>query len=699
MLTKQFLLGRPLRSSQMGETLLPKRLALPVFCSDPLSSVAYATEEILLILALGGTALLHLAWWAGAAIVLLLVIVVASYRQTCHAYPNGGGAYVVAAENHGQSAALTAASALMVDYVLTVAVSVVAGVAAITSAAPSLSPYVVELSVGFVVLLMLVNLRGVRESGRAFALPTYGFVLGIFVMFAFAGVRALSGEHVRAESAGLSIHAAGSYTGIGLVLLGMRAFASGCTALTGVEAVSNGVPAFRKPKAKNAATTLAVMGVMSILMFAGITALAMAYRVHVAGDPTALGLPASADPPTALAQIARAAFGNATFLFYYVQAVTAGILILAANTAFNGFPMLASILAQDRYLPRQLHTRGDRLVFSNGIVLLALAAVGLIVVFKANLSSIIQLYIIGVFVSFTLSQSGMVRHWTKVLAQTRDGAARRRIRRSQAINGTGAVITAIVLVIVLVTKFTHGAWIVCIAMPVLFVLMKAVRRHYDSVSDELAVDPLARPEPPSNNHAVVLVSRIHAPTLRAVGYAQSIHPQSIEALTVSVDPVETGALRAEWDRHDMDVPLVVLDSPYREITRPVLEYLRTRRQNSPRDVITVFIPEYVLGRWWEQLLHNQSALRLKARLLFVPGVMVTSVPYVLRSGKRYLKAQGAARADDQAGRTADTGRSADRTDDRAGGRTDAPRQGSEHPGRPGPGQPGGPEKTIKTPSR
>ncbi|WP_066928462.1 APC family permease [Streptomyces sp. NBRC 110611] len=622
----------------MGETLLPKRLALPVFCSDPLSSVAYATEEILLILAFGGTALLHLAWWIAAVIVALLVVVIASYRQTCHAYPNGGGAYAVSTDNLGRTAALTAASALLVDYVLTVAVSVVAGVAAITSAAPALAEHAVPLSAGFVVLLMFMNLRGVKESGRAFAVPTYGFVLGIYVMFAFAAARLLSGHPIRAESADLPVHAVGSYAGLALVLLALRAFASGCTALTGVEAISNGVPAFAKPKSRNAATTLAIMGVFSVSMFVGITVLALNYRVHVADRPTELGLPAGTSQPTALAQIARASFGDVHVLFYYVQAFTAGILILAANTAFNGFPMLASLLARDRYLPRQLRSRGDRLVFSNGIILLALAAIGLIVAFKAEVSAIIQLYIVGVFVSFTLSQAGMVKHWNKELARTISPAQRWHMHRSRAINAIGAVFTGIVLVIVLITKFLHGAWIVTLAMPVLFFLMKAIRRHYDSVAAELAVPGDAPAERPSRNHAVILVSKIHAPTLRAIGYAKSIHPDTIEALTVSVEPDEADSLRDAWDAHGFDVPLVVLDSPYREMTRPTLDYIRNLRRESPRDVVTVFIPEYVLGRWWGQLLHNQSALRLKARLLFTPGVMVTSVPYQLDTagGQRNL---------------------------------------------------------------
>lgn len=618
-----------MRTAQLTETLLPKRLAIPVFCSDPLSSVAYATEEILLILAFGGTQLLHLTWYIAAAIIVLLVVVISSYRQTCYAYPNGGGAYAVSADNLGRTAALTAASALLVDYVLTVAVSVVAGVAAITSAAPSLGKYAVELSVAAVVLLTLMNLRGVKESGRAFAVPTYGFVLGIYAMFAFAAVRLATGETIRAESAHLSIHATGTYTGLALVFLGMRAFASGCTALTGVEAISNGVPAFQKPKSRNAAMSLVIMGAMSITMFAGITILALIYRVHVADSPTELGLPADASTPTALAQIAKASFGNATFLFYYVQAFTAGILILAANTAFNGFPLLSSLLAQHRFLPRQLHNRGDRLVFSNGIILLALAAIGLIVAFNADVSSIIQLYIVGVFVSFTLSQAGMVKHWSKELAHTTDPSARFRIRRSQVINATGAFFTGVVLIIVLATKFLHGAWIVTIAMPLLFFAMQRIRRHYDRVSRELSVPATVGSQQPSRNHAIVLVSQIHAPTLRAVGYARSIRPHEIEALNVSVEPHESDELKRQWDEHNLEVPLVVLDSPYREVTRPVLDYVRRIRRESPRDVVTVVIPEYVLGRWWEQLLHNQSALRLKTRLLFMPGVMVTSVPYQL----------------------------------------------------------------------
>jgi amino acid transporter len=626
---KRMVVGRPMRSSQLAETLLPKKLAMPVFCSDPLSSVAYATEEILLILSLGGLAFFHLAWYVAVAIVALLAVVIASYRQTCRAYPNGGGAYAVASANLGQSAGLVAASALLVDYVLTVAVSVVAGVAAITSAVPGLSRHAVSLSVGFVVLLTLVNLRGVKESGKAFAIPTYAFLLGVYIMFALAAYRFLAGEHLIAPTASLPLHPEHSYAGLALVLLALRAFASGCTALTGVEAISNGVPAFQKPKAKNAADTLAIMGLLSITMFIGITVLAITLHVHVAETPTDLGLAPDAPTQTVLAQIAQTVFGTGP-LFYFLQAATAGILILAANTAYNGFPLLASLLAHDRFLPRQLHNRGDRLVYSNGIVLLALFAIALIITFKANVNSIIQLYIIGVFVSFTLSQLGMVRHWQRELATGAGGAKRAAIRRSQAINATGGTFTGIVLIIVLITKFTHGAWIVTIAMPLLFLTMKAIRRHYDHVSAEIAPTP-AGVNLPSRIHAIVPVSRLQMPTLQALAFARATHPDRLTAVTVQVDEQETRALVEEWTNRRIPVPLTIVSSPYREVTTPLIDYILDVRRDSPRDVVCVFIPEYIVGHWWEHLLHNQSALRLKARLLFTPGVMVANVPYHLTS--------------------------------------------------------------------
>ncbi|WP_307797380.1 APC family permease [Actinomadura barringtoniae] len=630
---KRFLVGRPLRNEQMGDTLLPKKLALPVFCSDPLSSVAYATEEILLMLSLGGLAMLYLAWWVAAGVVLLLIVVVASYRQTCHAYPNGGGAYTVSRENLGVNPSLIAASALLIDYVMTVAVSVVAGVANITSAFPGLGPYAVEISIGLVTLLAVINLRGVKESGAAFAIPTYGFVASVLVMLGVGAFRFLFGDAPRAESASFGIHPTHDFSGLLVVVLALRAFAQGCTALTGVEAVSNGVPNFKRPKSRNAASTLLIMGTLAITMFAGITALAIAAHVRVVSAEhlgRLTGIPAGYEQKTVIAQVAAAVFGgDDSPLFYMVQAFTAAILVLAANTAFNGFPILASILGEDGFLPRQFARRGDRLVFSNGIVILTLLAALLIWAFDASTTRLIQLYILGVFVSFTLSQWGMVRHWTRLIPEAA-GRARSAMRRSRLINGLGGTLTSLVLVIVLITKFTKGAYIVCIAMPLLFLLMKAIRRHYDRVAVELTPGDEGVTLP-SRIHGVVLVSKLHTPALRALAFARATRPSTLTAVTVASSAAETEALEGEWSGRAIPVPLVVLDSPYRDITGPVLDYVARIRRRSPRDVVCVFIPEYVVGHWWEQLLHNQSALRLKARLLFRPGVMVTSVPWQLGS--------------------------------------------------------------------
>ncbi|TCC08712.1 APC family permease [Kribbella soli] len=633
-LPKRFLVGRPLRSERLGDTLLPKTLALPVFCSDPLSSNAYATEEILLMLSLGGLTLLHLTPWIAAVVVALLIVVVASYRQTCYAYPNGGGAYAVSRANLGRNASLVAASALLVDYVLTVAVSVAAGVQNIVSAVPVLGPHAVLVSIVMIALLAVVNLRGVKESGTAFAIPTYGFIAVVLTMIVVGLVKILTGDAPRAESAPYGITQASHATGLVAVLIGMRAFASGCTALTGVEAVSNGVPNFRPPKSKNAAGTLAIMGSITVAMFAGITALAIVSHVHVADDPARLtGTPEGYEQRTVIAQVAGSVFGGYHSIgFFAVQAFTAAILILAANTAFNGFPILASLLGHDGFLPRQFSRRGDRLVFSNGIVILSALAGLLIWVFDASTTRLIQLYIIGVFVSFTLSQAGMVVHWTRLLHGDVLSPVRAHLSRSRAINALGAVFTAVVLVVVLITKFTHGAWIVVLAMPGLFLLMKGIRRHYDKVEVELRPRPGGTTLPP-RVFAIVLVSKLHTPTLRALAYARATRPTTLTAVTVSTDIDASDALLQEWSERDIPVPLKVLHSPYRDVTGPVLDYVKNIRRTSPRDLVAVFIPEYVVGHWWEALLHNQSALRLKARLLFQPGVMVINVPWQLGSAE------------------------------------------------------------------
>jgi hypothetical protein len=413
----------------------------------------------------------------------------------------------------------------------------------------------------------------------------------------------------------------------------LRAFASGCTALTGVEAVSNGVPSFRRPKSRNAAMTLAVMGGITIVMFVGITALAVSSGVRMAQDPRALiGAPVGYEQKTVIAQLGAAVFGGGSVGFFVLQAFTAGILVLAANTAFNGFPILASILAEDGYLPRQLSRRGDRLVFSNGVLILAGVAAGLIVAFDASTTRLIQLYILGVFVAFTLSQAGMVRHWLDEQRRARTPQALRPIRYRMAVNAVGAVTTGLVLVIVLVTKFTHGAWLVVIAMPVVFLVMQRIRRHYLAVADELRPDP-SGVTLPARIHVLVLVSRLHTPALRALAFARATRPATLTAVTVRTNPAETEQLMREWAERDVPVDLTVLDSPYRDLVRPVLARIAEIRRTNPRDVVSVYIPEYVVGRWWENALHNQSALRLKARLLFEPGVMVTDVPWQLGSAR------------------------------------------------------------------
>lgn len=636
-LGKRLVLGRALRSGQLGQQLLPKRVALPVFASDPLSSVAYAPEKLLAVLAAAGAAGYAYAPLLGTSIAVVLATVVASYRLNVRAYTSGGGDFEVATTNLGTTAGLTVASALLVDYVLTVAVSVSAGAANIAAAIPLLTDHQVSAALLVVAVLAVMNLRGVRESGITFAIPTYAFVAGMLVMIAYGFVRLGLGTDLQAPSADFELRSeGGQLAGLAFLFLLLRAFASGSAALTGVEAIANGVPAFRQPKGHNAATTLALMGMIAVALFVGVLTLALATGVKVVENPPLglVGAPADYEQRTALAQVAFAVFSNFRPGFYYIAVATTLILVLAANTAFNGFPVLGSILARNRYLPRQLHTRGDRLAYSNGIVMLALFAGVLIYAFDASVTRLIELYIIGVFVSFTTGQTGMVRHWTRLLASETDPAARRRMQRSRVVNGFGALVTGVVLIVVLATKFLEGAWIVVVAMAVIFAGMKGIRRHYDTVATEVTPNVDEDTTLPGRNRAIILVSQIHKPTLRALAYARATRPFSIDAVSVAVDREEAEALEAEWDSYGIQVPLTVLDSPYREITRPVLDYVRRVRRRSPRDVVTVFIPEYVLGRWWEQLLHNQSALRLKGRLLFQPGVMVTSVPWQLSSSER-----------------------------------------------------------------
>ncbi|MGV0834686.1 APC family permease [Mycolicibacterium thermoresistibile] len=638
---RRLLLGRPFRSDRLSHTLLPKRIALPVFASDALSSVAYAPEEIFLVLSVAGVAAYSMTPWIGAAIATVMLLVIASYRHTVQAYPSGGGDYEVVSTNLGKTAGLTVAAALMVDYVLTVAVSISAAMANIGSVIEVIGQHKVWFAVAAILLLAAMNLRGVRESGTAFALPTYAFMVGMAVMLGWGLIQIfVLGTPLRAESAAFEmVPPDGEILGFALVFLVARAFSSGSAALTGIEAISNGVPAFRKPKARNAATTLLLLGLIAVPMFLGTILLALQTGVQIAERPHEqfVDAPEGYQQKTLIAQLAGAVFDNWGPALLLIVTVTALILVLAANTAFNGFPVLGSILAQDRYLPRQLHTRGDRLAFSNGILFLALAAIAFVVAFGAEVTALIQLYIVGVFVSFTFSQLGMVRHWTRLLRSETEPLVRRRMVRSRMINAVGCAATGSVLVVVIVTKFAAGAWMAILTMATLFVVMRLIHRHYATVAREL--DERAAEEGeglvlPSRNHAIVLVSNLHLPTLRALAYARATRPDVLEAVTASVDDAETRELVHKWEESDVTVPLKVIASPYREVTRPVLDYVKRVTKESPRTVVTVFIPEYVVGHWWEQLLHNQSALRLKGRLLFMPNVMVTSVPWQLSSSER-----------------------------------------------------------------
>ncbi|MCV7351677.1 APC family permease [Mycobacterium parmense] len=638
--TRRLLIGRPFRSDRLSHTLLPKRIALPVFASDALSSVAYAPEEIFLMLSVGGLSAYALTPWIGLSVAAVMLVVVASYRQNVHAYPSGGGDYEVVTTNLGDTAGLVVASALMVDYVLTVAVSTASAMSNIGSAVPVVAHNKVWFCVAAILLVMAMNLRGVRESGLAFAIPTYAFIVGVACMIAWGLIRIfVLDNHLQAESAGFHMKAEnGGLAGFALAFLVARSFSSGCAALTGVEAISNGVPAFQKPKSRNAATTLLMLGGIAVALLMGIIVLSKAIGVQLVDDPATqlAGAPANYYQKTLVTQLAETVFGSFHIGFLLITAVTALILVLAANTAFNGFPVLGSILAQHSYLPRQLHTRGDRLAFSNGILFLSAAALAAIIAFRAELSALIQLYIVGVFISFTLSQIGMVRHWTRLLRVETDPRLRRKMMRSRVVNTVGLISTGTVLVVVLVTKFLAGAWIALFAMSLLFLIMKLIHKHYNTVNRELAQQAAAQHDVvlPSRNHAVVLVSKLHLPTLRALAYARATRPDALEALTVSVDDGETRELVHRWEESDISVPLKVIASPYREITRPILDYVKRVSKDSPRTVVTVFIPEYVVGHWWEQVLHNQSALRLKGRLLFMPNVMVTSVPWQLSSSER-----------------------------------------------------------------
>jgi amino acid transporter len=601
---KRAVVGTPIPTSLAKHERLGRVTGLAVFASDALSSVAYATEAILLILILAGSAALHLSVPIGLAIAVLIGIVVTSYRQAILAYPQGGGAYVVTRENLGRYPSLVAGAALLIDYVLTVAVSVAAGIAAITSAIPGLFPYRVGLCVAGVVLISVANLRGVRESGRLFATPTYLFVGAYLLMIGWATLRWLLGEPVGGVPAAAPPLPGGEDLTLFLTL---RAFASGCAALTGIEAVSDGVPAFRAPEAQNARAVLALLGVILIVLFLGITFLGQLY-----------GLVPS-ENETLNSQLARRVFGENAF-YYVVQGVTTLILVLAANTSFADFPRLSFFIARDRFLPRQLANRGDRLAYSNGILILALLSVALLVAFQGDTHALIPLYALGVFLSFTLKQSGMVRYWV-----------RRRGRGWLAgvlVQGVGAAATGLVMAVIAVTKFTHGAWIVVALIPALIVVFLAIHRHYEDVALQLSIEGAEPEPPPATPIVLVLIGDVHRGVLPALRYARAVSP-SARAVYVEIDPEHTRRLEDRWGKWGSGMPLVVLRSPYRSVVGPFLDYLESLQRGAPDRLVTIILPEFVPARWWQHLLHNQTALLIKGALLFRKGLVVINVPYHL----------------------------------------------------------------------
>ena len=643
-IAKRLLIGDPLTSEKLDEQLLPKRMALPIFASDALSSVAYAPQELLMILLTGGLAFLAFSPWIAAAVVFLLIVVVVSYRQLIKAYPSGGGDYEVASKNLGEVPGVVVASALLVDYVLTVAVSVASGVDNIISALPGLNSWRVELAVIFVVVIVIVNLRGVREASTVFAIPTYVFIGSVAVMIVVGVARTLLGDPPVASSAQYGVQAE-DITQAAVILLVLRAFSSGCSALTGVEAVSNGVPAFRKPKIRNAQATLTLMGGIAICLFAGLTLLALVSGVHYAENPCHLiGFDCVNNPqPSLMAQVASATFGMGSIPFYVIQAATALVLLLAANTAFNGFPLLGSVLARDGYAPKGLNTRGDRLVFSNGMIILGLAAIAVLIIYQANLTTLIQLYIIGVFVSFSLGQIGMVRHWRRSLRNLRelspDAAAqasaayeRRSARTGLIINTAGASLTIFVLLIVTITKFTHGAWLVFLLIPILATLMIGVNRYYRDVEHEIRVDDDTH-FGSSGDVAVILVNRLQKPIVKAIDYALAAKHEKTFAVHVSTNKEETDVLQEQWVEHKIPVQLVIIDSPYRTFASPVAGFIKKYREMHGSAVVTVYLPQYIVGHWWEAILHNRRARRIANQLMLLHGVSINLVPWLLDSSE------------------------------------------------------------------
>lgn len=603
---KRWLIGAPLPTERAHEQKLDRVRALAVFASDAISSTAYSIEEILLVLVLAGSTALSYSVPVSAAILVLLWLLVLSYRQTISKYPAGGGAYNVSKDNLGNTAGLVAGASLLVDYTLTVSVSVAAGISAIVSAAPSLAPYRVELNVLAIVVVALMNLRGVRESGSVFAIPPYLFIGSLVLLVIVGGVELILHGAPSVPAQIQHLNATAPLT----LFLVLRAFAGGCTALTGVEAVSNGVPSFRSPATTNARATLVALGLVATVLISGLTVLVQAY--HIIPDETGTR--------TVLSMIAADVFGLGSIMFWIVQVTTMAILVLAANTAFNGFPLLGSLMARDGYLPRQFNHVGDRLVFSNGIIILAGASVVLNILFQGVVTRLIPLYAIGVFLSFTLSQAGMVKRW---LTRREEGW-----REGVVISGLGGIVSAIVLVVFAVTKFALGAWIILILLPALMLILNGIHEHYQSVAEQLSLAGGRAPARLRRNQVIVLVGNLHRGVVRALEYARTLSPD-VKAVFVETDPVISERLKTRWAQWGQDIPLEILPSRYRSTTQPLFNYIREHDTGRKDEVMTVVIPEFVPRHWWQQFLHNQTALSLKAALLFRRNTIVVSVPFHL----------------------------------------------------------------------
>jgi len=625
---------------------LRKRLAMPVFASDMLSSVAYAPDEILLALSLSGLVALTVSPWIGLAVGVVILVIVWCYRLNLRAYPGGGGDYEVAGKNLGVRAGRAVAASLLIDYVLTLAVSMTMFASYVGSIVPELKPHRVIVSVIGIVVVTVLALRGTRTAPKLLAIPTYLFLAAVFLTLIVGAYRVLTGDTPIAVTSDYWVLPRADFDtplfGLAAVFIVLRAFTSGSVALAGVQTVATAVPRFTSPRGHNAGRTLLLTGALSATMLIGITWLSSVIGIKFVAEPhiyllNRAGTPISADyvQDPVLGQLAHAVFDDVPVLPSIVAAVAALVLMAAANTAVEGFPGLASRLARDSFLPRQLATRGDRLTFSNGILLLSGAAIVLVVAFRARVPDLIELYLVGVFFAFSLGQLGMIRHWTDRIRTMVTSPTRRRMQANRVINTVGFVLVTVVLVVVIITKFAGGAWIAVAAIAVLYALMGLIHRHYGRVASELAPEEDASDTTlPPNTRAVVIITQIHKPALRALSYARASRPTSVQAITVAVDEDAAEALQREWDEMGLPVPLTILDSPYRELVRPVMNHIADMRRHHPNDLIDVYIPQYIVGRRWENILHNQTVLRLKSRLLIVPNVVVSIVPWRLRSFTR-----------------------------------------------------------------